>query len=281
LVSDLTPLYDQREASAMADLVMESITGLKKVDRIIQKNTTLSPPAKKLFTKYAKDLLQYKPVQYVLHEAWFSGMKFYVDERVLIPRPETEELVDWMVSEIKNQENEIGAKIRVLDIGTGSGCIAVTLKKKFPDAEIQACDISEEALAVAKRNALFHKTDIQFLPLDFLDENSRNLLASYHFLVSNPPYVPDSDKKTMQRNVVDFEPHLALFVQEKNPLVFYEAIASFGVKKLLPRGKLFVEMQEELASSAQELFLSQNFKTVEIRKDIHGRDRMLKATMLL
>ena len=281
LISRLVPIYNHREASAITDLVMENISGLKKVDRIIQKNTALSLSASELLSKYSEDLLSHKPVQYVLHEAWFCGMKFYVDEHVLIPRPETEELVEWVIAEIESSKKKTETKLRILDVGTGSGCIALALKKKLPEAEIHACDISRDALEVAKRNALSHKTDIQFFQLDFLNENSWNSLDSYQCIVSNPPYIPVSDKKNMQPNVVDYEPHLALFVTENNPLVFYEAIAAFAVKKLLPPGEVLLELHEELASRTKELFLGKNFKTAEIRKDIHGRDRMLKATMLL
>ncbi|HTS42969.1 MAG TPA: peptide chain release factor N(5)-glutamine methyltransferase [Puia sp.] len=281
LISRLALIYDHREATAIADLVMENISGLKKVDRIIHKNTDLSLSASELLSKYSEDLLSHKPVQYVLHEAWFCGMKFYVDEQVLIPRPETEELVEWVIAEIQSSKKKTETKLRILDIGTGSGCIAVALKKKLPEAEIHTCDISREALEVAKRNAFSHKTDIQFFQLDFLDENSWSTLDSYQWIVSNPPYIPLYDKKNMQPNIVDYEPHLALFVTENNPLVFYEAIAAFAVKKLLPPGEVFLELHEELASRIKELFLGKNFKTAEIRKDIHGRDRMLKATMLL
>ena len=275
LLAKLINIYEQREAAAITDLVMENITGSGKIDRIINKNILLSPPAIDMLNKYTSELLNHTPVQYVLHEAWFAGMKFYVDERVLIPRPETEELVDWAIAEIKNKQAVL------LDVGTGSGCIPITLKKKLPQLNIIACDISEGALEVANQNATAHEVDIKLLQVDFLNTNDRNTLPPFDYIISNPPYIPLHDKFSLDKHVVDHEPHLALFVDNKKPLIFYEAIADFASEKILAKGKIFAEMHEAFAADINQLFLSKGFTDIEIRKDIYGKNRLIKATMLL
>jgi release factor glutamine methyltransferase len=292
LLLQLHPIYGDREAAAITELVMENVTKWKKIDRVINKNIPLSLSKTILLKKYTEELLSYKPVQYVLHEAWFAGTKFYVDENVLIPRPETEELVDWIVREVWSSESGVGSRTRgekfsihdstftILDIGTGSGCIPIALKKKLPGAEIYSCDISEPALNIAKQNAIGNNADVHFIQLDFLDKKQRASLSSFDIIVSNPPYIPVKDKETMMRNVTDYEPHLALFVENDNPLIFYEAIADFAKEKLSVHGKIFVEMHEEQSSHVNKLFSSENFLT-EIKKDMQGKERMLKATRLL
>lgn len=295
LLFKLYDIYDNREAAAITNLVMENITEWKKIDRVVNKEVPLSLPKIELLKKFTGELLSHKPVQYVLHEAWFEGMKFYVDEHVLIPRPETEELVDWVAAEIKNEQSAIRNKgvsdhpkpaityypFTILDIGTGSGCIPIALKKKLPFAEIYSCDLSEEALNIAKRNANNNNTDIQFLHLDFLNEQQRSALPAFDIIVSNPPYVPIKDKPTMMRNVTEHEPHLALFVEDDEPLVFYKAISDFAKQHLLSNGKIFVEMHEDQSANVKKLFPSGAFNSVEIKKDMQGKERMLKATMLL
>lgn len=293
LLFQLHHIYDNREAAAITDLVMGNITEWKKIDRVINKNTQLSLPKMGLLKKYTEELLSHKPVQYVLHEAWFAGMKFYVDENVLIPRPETEELVDWIVEEVKSQESGVGGRmteelftihhspLTILDIGTGSGCIPVALKKKILNAEIYSCDVSEGALNVAKRNAVNNNTDIHFMHVDFLNQKQRYSLPSFDFIVSNPPYIPVKDKQSMMRNVTDYEPHLALFVENDDPLVFYKAIAGFAKERLSANGKIFLEMHGEQSYNVKELFSLNGFSGIEIKKDMQNKERMLKATMLL
>jgi release factor glutamine methyltransferase len=294
----LCEIYDEREAASITALVMENITGWKKIDLIINKKTLLSTPATELLKKYTTELLLHKPVQYVLHEAWFLGMKFFVDENVLVPRPETEELVEWILEEIRSTKYEVPSPVNegqltmddntvlrpsyfVLDIGTGSGCIPIALKKKLPGATIYSCDVSKEALAIAQRNALSNDAAIHLMHLDFLNATERNRLPLFDMMVSNPPYIPLHDKKTMQPNVVDFEPHLALFVDDNDPLIFYKAIADCAKEKLNAGGKIYVEIHEDLSSAARELFSSKGFSGIEIKKDMQGKDRMIKATMLL
>lgn len=283
LILQLHALYDEREAASIADLIMENISGWKKTDRIIHKQDALSSPAMDLLKKYTAELREGKPVQYVLHEAWFKGMKFYVDERVLIPRPETEELVDWVVEEARDTPKGVlrtKHKARTaLDIGTGSGCIAVALKKKLPELDVYACDASTDALAVARQNASAHHADIHFIHLDFLNNTQRNALPPPDIIISNPPYIPLRDKKDMHLNVVQYEPAIALFVPDNDPLVFYAAIAAFGKEKLSGAGKIFAETHEALAAEARRLFTSLGFSAI-IKKDMYGKDRMIKATLL-
>ncbi|HEX6430940.1 MAG TPA: peptide chain release factor N(5)-glutamine methyltransferase [Niastella sp.] len=290
LQTTLHQLYDNREATTIADWVMEHVTGLRKIDRIMHKQSPLSPDGLAKLEQYTRELLTHKPVQYVLHEAWFCGMPFYVDENVLIPRPETEELVEWVVEEIRSRRFEAGSlkaevgdrmsentgTFTILDIGTGSGCIPISLKKKMPHAEMYACDVSKGALAVAQKNATALQTAVHFLPADFLDDTSWSTLPAVDIIVSNPPYIPHHNQNSMLQNVLAYEPHLALFVPNEDPLLFYNAIARFAQQKLLPCGCIFVEIHEDLGEQTKALFASKGFNA-EVKKDFQGKERMVKA----
>ena len=311
LLSQLYHLYDNREAANIADWVMEHITGWKKIDRIINKTLPLQSDRLAQLEQYTKELLQHKPVQYVLHEAWFCGMPFYVDENVLIPRPETEELVEWVQLEVGSRKKEVGSQksdadsykeegqkpegasdfrpqtsdyrpltsaLILLDIGTGSGCIPISLKKKLPQAEVYACDVSEAALTVAAKNAnTLLKTTVHFIQADFLNTASWQQLPAVDIIVSNPPYIPQNNKQVMQPNVLQHEPHLALFVPDIDPLLFYNAIADFAQQKLLPGGCIFVEIHEDLGEQTKALFEGKGF-VAEVKMDFQGKDRMIKAS---
>jgi release factor glutamine methyltransferase len=282
LLFQLYHIYDNREAANITDLVMEHITGWKKIDRILHKHVPLLPGKIDLLEKYITDLLNQKPVQYVLHEAWFYGMKLFVDENVLIPRPETEELVDWIVKTIRfeklSKEQEKNPLI-IFDIGTGSGCIPIAIKKHVPIADVYACDLSKEALAVAHQNATAKETDIGFLQLNFLDPAQWEHLPSFDIVVSNPPYIPLKDKATMRENVVLFEPPIALFVDDNNPLIFYDTIANFARQKLNYRGSIFLEINEAFANDIEQLFNKKGFTRIEMKKDMQGKDRMVRVSM--
>jgi len=300
LLFQLYHIYDDREAAAITNLVMENITEWTKIDRVLNKNLPLSLPKIDLLKKYTEELLQHKPLQYVLHEAWFAGMKFYVDEYVLIPRPETEELVDWLVSQVLNKniaaniQTLIESKgttqttqsripyspLRILDIGTGSGCIPIALKKRLPFAELYSCDISEAALNVARLNAKNNQQEIHFIQVDFLNPLEREKLPQVDIIISNPPYIPIKDINTMTPNVTAYEPHLALFVENENPLIFYNAIVDFAIEKLAADGMLFVETHEDQAGNVKKLFPDNYFTDIEIKTDMQGKQRMIKATML-
>lgn len=277
LIQRLTPIYDKREARNIADMVMESITGYKKSERIIHKTSSLNNELSERLEKYIIDLEKQKPVQYVLKEAWFYGMNFYVDENVLIPRPETEELVNWVVEEIHSSES-VGWNRRtiILDVGTGSGCIPISLKKAIPSTEVWGCDVSELALNVARINSakLGHLVDFQ--GLDFLDPVQRNQLPHVNILVSNPPYVPEKDKESMHPNVLKYEPHIALFVPDNDPLIFYRAIADFGLHRMHKDGIIFIEIHEDLAPALEDLFTSSGYSRIEVRRDMQGKERMMK-----
>ncbi len=209
-------------------------------------------------------------------------MKLKVNEHVLIPRPETEELVEWVVKEIRNKKLEIRNKkvsnstFTILDIGTGSGCIAIALKRELHRAELSAIDISNDALLVAKQNAADQNEEINFLQLDFLNERDWSLLPSFDFIVSNPPYIPENEKSKLAKNVVDHEPDVALFVTDNDPFIFYKKYASFADNHLKEKGKIFVEVHEDYSKGVQKIFEEKNFK-IESKKDIYGKDRMVKA----
>ena len=272
LLFQLYHLYDNREAANIADLVMENITGWKRIDRVVNSKVKLSAPQEALLDEYTAKLLTHMPVQYVLHEAWFLDMKLYVDENVLIPRPETEELVQWIVDAFANQGT---APLTILDIGTGSGCIPVALKKKLPAANVYACDISAGALAVAKKNAAALGADLHFIEADILNDADWPLLPQCDVIVSNPPYIPLKEKSQMAANVVAHEPALALFVGNDDPLIFYRAIAKFGKEKLNSNGNIFAEVHEDLAQQAAEVF--KDYSSIEIRRDMQGKERMVRG----
>lgn len=215
------------------------------------------------------ELKSHKPLQYVLGETEFYGLKFFVNENVLIPRPETEELVEWIL------RDHLGSNEKIIDIGTGSGCIPVTLKKQLPQAEISAMDFSEKALETAKNNAGFHQAEVEFIHSDFLSMDF-SALPDFDIIVSNPPYIAEFERSSMNKNVLEFEPASALFVPDDNALIFYKRIIEFAQKKLNPNGKIYVEINQNLAKETQALFQI-NFNYVELKKDISGNYRMLKA----
>ena len=274
LYLQLTNLYDEREADNIADWVMEYITGMKKIDRLMIYQQPLSNNQLNLLKRLTYDLINHRPIQYVLGEAWFAGMKFYVNESVLIPRPETEELVDWVACTIKHSKSKIQ---KLLDIGTGSGCIPISLKKKLPQLSVTSIDISEAALKVAKQNADSLGISIDLVTINFLDENSWNVLPIFDLIISNPPYIKQTEEKNMSRNVLDFEPSLALFVPDEDALIFYKKIFLFSKTHLAKNGYIFLEINETLGNEVVQLFESNEF-LVELKKDLQEKDRMLKIS---
>lgn len=275
LVLQLIPLYEKREAGNIADLVMENITGWKRIDRLVNKLHPLTHVQASLLELYTTQLLRHRPVQYVLGEAWFYGMKLYVNEHVLIPRPETEELVDWAVHDVRNRKGE--DNINLIDIGTGSGCIALAMKKELPSAYVYACDVSEDVLQVAGKNASTHELAVTFLLVDVLQQVQSHQLPDVDLIISNPPYIPDADHAAMQLNVLQYEPHLALFVRDDDPLVFYKAIAGYAHTHLCKTGAVYLEIHEGMASRITELFQHCGFQNIENRTDLQGKDRMVKV----
>ena len=275
LLFQLYGIYSNSEALQITDIVMENITGWKRIDRVQNKKFPLQPEKLDKLKQFTHELLQHKPIQYVLKEAWFAGMLLHVDNRVLIPRPETEELVDWVVRDLRSAQNNKG--ISILDIGTGSGCIALGLKKQLPICEVHACDVSEEALQVAVKNAALNNLTIQFHLANILLEKEYQRFPSVDFIVSNPPYISYNDKSLMAPNVVDYEPHLSLYVPDNDPLLFYRAIFNFAKSNLIKEGTVYLEIHEEFSEPVRQLLLQSGFLKIEIRKDMQGKDRMVKA----
>jgi release factor glutamine methyltransferase len=275
LITALDGLYEDREAASIAAMVMEFVTGKSKMDRWLQKNEPLSIENLNCLENYSNELLTGKPVQYVLGEAWFTGLCLTVNEHTLIPRPETEELVNLCASwATANRNNH--APLKILEVGTGSGCIAIALQQKMPAAIITAIDISAEAIEVATINAAKYNAPIQFKTLDFLDESNWPELGSFDIIISNPPYIADIEKESMAGHVLNFEPHRALFVRDNDPLIFYSALANFGKKYLHKDGAVFVEINQALGIQTQDVFEQNNYTTL-LKKDLFENDRMIVA----
>lgn len=271
LQEQLCTIYDIDESANIADLVIEHITGYRKLGRLTHKNLVLQENQIEQLQSITKNLLQHKPVQYVLGEAWFYEMKFYVNEHVLIPRPETEELVELVAS----CQLPITS---ILEIGTGSGCIPITLKKQLPKATITSIDVSVHALAVAQQNAKNLNAPVTFIELDFLYEDNWHALNCYDTIVSNPPYIKQSECNTMNQNVLDYEPHIALFVNNDDALIFYRKIALFGKTHLNTNGKIFVEINERLGNETLALFESYGYNAI-LKKDMQQKNRMIIASL--
>ena len=271
----LQTIYERREANQVAGFVIESLTGFNNSQRIVHKDVLFTRQQQTNFHLIVMELLDQKPVQYVLQEAHWHGMKLYVDEHVLIPRPETEELVSWCIESIK--EKFPVEDCTAFDIGTGSGCIAIAIKKALPSVKVSAADISEDALQVAAQNAEEQGTDISFYKNNILDEKQWKEISSFHCIISNPPYITEGETASMSRNVLQFEPHLALFVPDNNPLLFYDAISSFGLQHLHNGGLLFFEINESFGSEVANLLSTKGYANVELRKDMQGKDRMVRG----
>ena len=269
----LQKIYSLSEATAITEWVFEKMASLKRSDILKNPEKKITPAADKLIQKTLQELLLHKPVQYVLGEAWFYRTKLIVNEHVLIPRPETEELVEQLIADRKSKLTDPA----ILDIGTGSGCISIAIKKNLPASKLTAVDISKDALALAKENAALHNAHITFTQLDFLDESKWPSLPLFDIIISNPPYIPINEKEKLDKNVTSFEPHLALFVPDKSPLIFYEKIAAFGRDHLLPNGKIYLETHESFAQQAAALFRT-HYQTVMIKKDMYGKERMVIIT---
>ncbi len=275
LTEKLKTIYDSRESANISHWVIESVTETKRIDRMLHKNRILTPSQQTTLEEYTQRLLGHEPVQYILNETWFCGLKFYIDSRALIPRPETEELVEWIISNCRFPIDQLS----ILDIGTGSGCIPITLKRKLRKSEVITCDISADAIQLAKENAASLGVEINFLQVDFLDESRQAEFGSYDIIVSNPPYVPEKDRNQLSPNVRDFEPALALFAPDNDPLIFYRAIAKFGRNHLSKNGSIYLELPENADQSIAELYQANGYQ-IELRNDLQGKMRMLKAEIV-
>ena len=275
--SELEKIYGSNEANALVMILLEHYFGIDRVKIAMEPELRLSESELLTLHFAVKELLKNKPVQYILGEAEFCGMRFVVDENVLIPRPETEEMVKSIASR-RDKACLVPTGCDVLDIGTGSGCIAISLAKLLKNSVVTAVDVSEKALEVAKKNAESNSVNVNFIKDDILNPQNLELIENqYDIIVSNPPYVCESEKSEMRANVLDYEPSTALFVSDNDPLIFYRKILEFAQKTLKPDGEVWFEINEKLGKEMKNLCLEKGFENVEIIKDFRERDRILKT----
>ena len=268
----LESIYDKNEVDSFFFILLEHYLGYNRIKLALEPELTISEKDSQLFLDALKALKHQQPIQYILGETEFFGIPFKVNNDVLIPRPETEELVASIINDVSNLD-----KITILDIGTGSGCIAIALAKHLPNASVFALDVSAAALKVAKKNAELNTVSIEFLEADIL--NFKHFTSEkFDIIVSNPPYVRQLEKPYMKANVLDNEPHLSLFVTNEDPLQFYKAITKFAVNNLNNKGMLYFEINEYLGNEMTQLLEKYNFSDVLLKQDIFNKDRMIKAT---
>ena len=270
---ELDPLYDMEEVSSFFYILLEHYLGLERFILALEPEMIISKTEEQPLFEGLARLRKEQPIQYITETAFFFDLSFHVNEYVLIPRPETEELVAWIIADASKRNNEA---IKILDIGTGSGCIAITLAKHLPQAKVYALDVSEKALKIAKKNAASNEVAIQFLHEDILAMDE--LPERFDIIVSNPPYVRELEKEDIQNNVKNYEPGNALFVADDKPLVFYEKIGHLAAKFLKNNGRLYFEINQYLGKETVLLLEHQNFSEIELRKDHFNNDRMLKCT---
>ncbi|MFH6961745.1 peptide chain release factor N(5)-glutamine methyltransferase [Flavobacterium plurextorum] len=274
-IKELSPFYDAYEAESFFYLILEDKHKLRQIDLALNHDLTFSEADFTVWNSILEELKKEVPIQYLLGKTHFYGLDFEVNENVLIPRPETEELVEWIINENKAIDKK--KKVKILDIGTGSGCIAISLAKNLPNAEVYAIDVSKKALETAKRNAISNNVEIIFMLKNVLELEI--LKSNYDIIVSNPPYVRNLEKEEIKKNVLDYEPHLALFVEDNDALIFYRKIASLAQKNLLENGQLYFEINQYLGKEMTVLLEEMNFKNIELRKDIYDNDRMIKGNI--
>ena len=274
-IETLTPIYDAIEAESFFYLILEQLHQMKRIDLALQPESTFSDKQIDDWNAIVKQLQQEIPIQYILGKTSFYGLDFEVDENVLIPRPETEELVDWILMNCKTVRRQ---DCKILDIGTGSGCIAISLAKNLPQSKVSAIDVSDNALTLAKRNAILNEVEVTFIHQNILE--TQDLNDTFDIIVSNPPYVRNLEKTEIKNNVLEHEPHLALFVEDDDALVFYKKIATLAQKNLKENGQLYFEINQYLGEEMIDLLESMGFVGVELRKDIYGNDRMIRAMKL-
>jgi release factor glutamine methyltransferase len=278
LVSEITSVYEENEAKSIVYLLLEQTLNISKTDILLDENIDQVFDFQEIISR----LKAQEPVQYIIGETEFYGRRFKVTPDTLIPRPETEELVALVLSSgflVLNSESRTqNSELRILDIGTGSGCIAISMAYELPQAQVYAYDISEKALKIANENAEINEVNVIFEQADILNI-SPYCLSPFSVIVSNPPYVTNAEKLEMEQNVLAYEPHLALFVEDSNPLIFYKAIAAFASKNLINKGLCVVEINQTFGLETAELFWNQGFRYVEVVKDMFGKDRFVKAIL--
>ena len=268
----LISMYDEEELNSIFYLILENVNHLKRIDLALNINLKFTQSEILIWNEIIEKLKLEIPIQYILGSTSFYGLNFMVNNNVLIPRSETEELVDWIIKTSKNYRF-----INVLDIGTGSGCIAISLAKNIENSNIFALDVSKEALIIAKKNAEINNVTVNFIQNDILQ--TVEIDQKFDVIVSNPPYVRNLEKHEIKKNVLDNEPHLALFVTDNDALIFYRKIAEFALNNLVRNGFLFFEINQYLGKETEELLQNIGFKNIELRKDIYGNDRMIKCNL--
>lgn len=269
---ELTSIYDKDEVKALFLFTVEEMFGLKRGTYPLKKEDIVTEKDAERFDEILRELKKNKPIQYIFNKATFYGESFEVNESVLIPRPETEELVDLILKQHSAQ-----AGLHIMDIGTGSGCIPIILSKYLPGAQVTSMDISKEAIATARKNAGQLNAPVQFINADIFEWDYIFSEQQYDIIVSNPPYITPQEKASMQQNVLAFEPELALFIEDSAPLIFYDVISSFALKHLAPQGDLYFEINQYLGPQTKELLEKKGFRPVKLLKDINGADRMIHA----
>ncbi|MGJ1505176.1 peptide chain release factor N(5)-glutamine methyltransferase [Sphingobacterium siyangense] len=269
---ELQELYDEDEIKAIFLVVVAEKFGLNRTNYQLRKTAIVNEADKAEVLSILQDLKKHRPIQYILNRADFYGEVFQVNESVLIPRQETEELVDLIIKNHKSSQN-----LKIIDIGTGSGCIPITLSKYLNNALVTTIDISKEAIKTAQENAKNLKTQVQFINADIFEWEYIFSDQQYNIIVSNPPYITPGEKQHMNQNVLAYEPELALFIEESAPLIFYDVISSFALKHLAPDGDLYFEINQYLGAEMKELMVKKGFEQVRLIKDINGADRIIHA----
>jgi release factor glutamine methyltransferase len=273
-VESLQSIYSKEESIILCNLLLESRLGWDVAEIVLKGKETLTNQNQVYFEKALQRMLKNEPIQHLIGYTDFYGLKIKVNPFVLVPRSETEELVDWILKDVKSTESN--KPVRILDIGTGSGCIAISLAKNLSNYKIQAIDISEEALQIAKENALRHKVNVKFVKADIFDLKEAD--EKFDIIVSNPPYVRDLEKTEMHFNVLNYDPEMALFVRDEDPLIFYNAIADYTKKMLSKNGKLYFEINQYLGKEMIDLLQKKGFKSIRLKKDLLGNDRMIQCS---
>ena len=273
LRKELAGIFPRQEIESLTFLIFEKIKGYSRTQFLLAREEELSDKEWLEIKNIVDRLKEHEPIQYILGATEFYGLPFYTPPGVLIPRPETEELVQWIL-----EENQCSSP-HILDMGTGSGCIAIALKINMPQASVKACDISPLCITTATGNAQLNAADITIVEYDILKQLPKVSFSSFDIIVSNPPYIRESEKGMMQRNVLEYEPSLALFVPEKDPLLFYERIADFSLQHLHPNGRLYFEINEAFGKECMEMLHAKGFWQIMLKKDLNGKDRMVRAVV--
>ncbi|CAM1364896.1 Release factor glutamine methyltransferase [Tenacibaculum soleae] len=278
----LSSVYPQSEIDSFFFILIEEILGFKRIDSVLKADFLISSDVLNQLQNITERLLKEEPIQYITGNTEFYGLPFLVNKNTLIPRPETEELVEWIITEVSEAHGKNITNFSILDIGTGTGCIPISLKHNIPNTIVSAIDVSSEALKVARKNAKLNTVEINFIEQDILNTDDLNQVLDskkIDIIVSNPPYVRNLEKAEIKNNVLENEPHLALFVEDNNPLIFYDKIANLAVRHLTKNGLLFFEINQYLGKETVEILNKKGFKNIELKKDFVGNDRMIKASL--